>query len=317
MADKPVKLKNDYERMVPEFHNNSLVYAEHLTRYMCARQITKDRIVLDIASGSGYGSKLLADGAKHVYGVDNDKTAVAYAKQKYDAENITYIEGNAESIPLENSTMDVVVTFETIEHVRDYTKFVEEIKRVLKPNGLLLVSTPNDLEFAEGNHFHLHEFKYKELVILLNKYFKNIDSYFQGTWKYVAVADQKILGTDGEITVPTLNLSPKDPDKYLYFYLICSNRAITEKIEPLAALGEHYSDRQLLAERLSLDKEHENHVAKLENYLEVANQQALRMQKERDELINEIKKITNSKSYLFAKKLSRASRMLKDSKKND
>ena len=239
------ELVNDYERMVPEFHKDNLIYAEHITRYMAAKPLMKNKVVLDIASGSGYGTKMLAETAKYVYGVDVNEAAIQYARKNYSEKNIEYLIGDGESIPLEDNSVDVVITFETIEHIKNYKKFLMEIERVLKPDGLAIVSTPNDLEFAEGNHFHLHEFKYNELILLLKKHFKNIDTYFQSTWKYVSIGTEEQLSehTDGV----TLNLTKKKRDQHLYFYLLASNRKIKEKIEHIAALGEHYSDRQLHA----------------------------------------------------------------------
>lgn len=239
-------LENDYERMVPEFHKGTLTYAEHLTRYSCALEVVKDKVVLDIASGSGYGTKMLASTAKKVYGVDVNEVAINYAKKHYGSKNIEYKVGDGESIPLPDNSVDVVITFETIEHIRDYEKFVAEVSRVLKPEGLTIVSTPNDLEFAEGNHFHLHEFEYDELTGLLKKHFKNIAPYFQATWKYVAVGTEEAFSKEGEVKISLTNLAPLGRDKYLYFYLLCSNRKITETITPTAAIGEHYSDRQLV-----------------------------------------------------------------------
>jgi ubiquinone/menaquinone biosynthesis C-methylase UbiE len=257
-------LENDYERMVPEFHKRTLTYAEHITRYSSALDIVKGKVVLDIASGSGYGTKMLADVAKKVYGVDVNEVAVNYARKHYGRNNLEYKVGDGESIPLDDNSVDVVVTFETIEHIKDYTQFVKEIKRVLKPDGLAIVSTPNDLEFAEGNHFHLHEFEYNELVSLLKKDFKNIDSYYQATWKYVAVGKEEDFAKEGELAVPLTNLAPLKKDKYLYFYLLCSNRAITETVKPVAALGEHYSDRQLVKQVSDFNDEIASYKAKIE-----------------------------------------------------
>jgi ubiquinone/menaquinone biosynthesis C-methylase UbiE len=236
-------LVNDYERMVPEFHKDKLIYAEHATRYIAAKQIVSGKTVLDIASGSGYGTQMLAETAKFIYGVDINENAIGYAQEHFGGKNIEYRLGDGESIPLDDDSVDVVVTFETIEHIKNYKKFLDEVRRILKPDGLLLVSTPNDVEFAEGNHFHLHEFKYDELVKLLKQYYKNIDSYFQSTWKYVAVGSEDDLGNDTATKV--LNLTKKTRDQHLYFYLLCSNREITETVEYTAAVGEHYSDREL------------------------------------------------------------------------
>lgn len=250
------KLENDYERMVPEFHKNKLIYAEHVTRYLAAQSITKGKIVLDIASGSGYGTKLLSESAQFVYGVDINETAINYSKKNYSAKNIEYLTGDGESIPLDDNSVDVVVTFETIEHIKDYKKFMTEVSRVLKDDGLAIISTPNDIEFSEGNHFHLHEFEYEELVSLVKQHFKNVDSYFQSTWKHVAIGSEKELSTD--INSKTLNLTKKALNQHLYFYLVCSNRKIIEKVEYVAALGEHYSDRQLQEQQLNYESKINN-----------------------------------------------------------
>ncbi len=238
--------------MIPEFHNDKLIYAEHVTRYMAAKPAITNKVVLDIASGSGYGTKMLAESAAFVYGVDVNETAINYSKKHYAAQNIKYLVGDGESIPLKDDSVDVVVTFETIEHIKDYRKFLDEVNRVLRPDGLLIVSTPNDTEFAEGNHFHLHEFTYDELVNLLKKHYKNIDAYFQSTWKYVAIGTEKDL--DQAINTTVLNLTKKVRDEHLYFYLLCSNRKISETVEYIGAVGEHYSDRQLQKKDLEYEK---------------------------------------------------------------
>ena len=311
-----MKLKNDYERMVPEFHKGTLMYAEHITRYLCAQQLVQGKSVLDIASGSGYGTKILAKKAKIAYGVDIDKNSIEYARENYNAKNIEYIAGDGGAIPLPDDSVDVVVTFETIEHIKDYERFIREIKRVLKPDGLAIISTPNDLEFAEGNHFHLHEFQYDELVRLVKKDFKNVDSYFQATWKYVAIGSKESLESEGSMSIPTLNLAPKKPHQHLYFYLLCSNRKITETVEPIAALGEHYSDREIIAERANVKdqiEEAEKQIKNLEAYLEKANHQSLVMQKMRDELNEEITKIRASRGYKISERLGN---IKKGAKKN-
>lgn len=243
MINKKTKLVDDYERMVPEFHKDKLIYAEHISRYLAAVPIVSNKVVLDVASGSGYGTKILSDSAKFVYGVDINKVAVNYSRENYGAKNIEFLVGDGESIPIDSETIDVVVTFETIEHIKDYKKFLKELVRVLKPDGIAIISTPNDLEFSEGNHFHLHEFQYEELTNLLKEYFKNLTPYFQSTWKYVAVGSEKDLSSNIETTI--LNLTKKNRDQHLYFYMLASNRTITEEVKLTAALGEHYSDRLL------------------------------------------------------------------------
>jgi ubiquinone/menaquinone biosynthesis C-methylase UbiE len=290
-------LEDTGERMIPEFHKGGstwgLVYAEHFTRYYCAQDLVKGKVVLDIACGSGYGTQLLAKGAKKVYGVDVSRDAVEYARKKFPAKNVEYLTGDATKIPLDDNSVDVVVTFETIEHIKDYHRFLTEVKRVLKDDGLAIISTPNDTEFAEGNHFHVHEFTYKELIREVKKYFKNIDSYFQATWKYVAIGSDKFMQQEGLISTPTLGLAPLQPDQYLYFYLLCSNRAIKEKVDSIAALGGHYSDRSNIAAETA-----------------ARNRQKAAEQKLK-ELKTEIFNIKNSQAYRFAKKLAKVKKILK------
>jgi 2-polyprenyl-3-methyl-5-hydroxy-6-metoxy-1,4-benzoquinol methylase len=223
--------------MVPEFHRGVLMYAEHITRYESAIPLIKNKTVLDIASGSGYGSHMMAGHAKHVIGVDLDNDAIDYAKKTFALNNLEFKQGSGTSIPLEADTVDVVVTFETIEHIEDYAHFMSEISRVLKPDGVAIISTPNDVEFPEGAHFHVHEFEYAELLALVKKNFKNIDQYFQATWRYVAVGDEAFFKEEWDKPLRTLNLAPINRDKYLYFYLVCSNKEITTKLEPLGATG--------------------------------------------------------------------------------
>ncbi len=298
MTTKKATLENDYERMVPEFHKDRLIYSEHVTRYLAAKPIIKNKIVLDIASGSGYGTKILAESAKFVYGVDVNEVAINYSRKNYGGKNIEYLVGDGESIPLDDNSVDVVVTFETIEHIKDYRKFLDEVNRVLKTDGLLVISTPNDVEFAEGNHFHLHEFKYDELVTLLRKYYKNIDSYFQSTWKYVAIGTENELSHDTNGTV--LNLTKKVRDQHLYFYFLCSNRKIAEKVSHIAAIGEHYSDRQLQTKDMSYEERLSNSSIEIEKLNDNLVETRDRLVETRDRLVGsevELSSIKQSKAY--------------------
>ncbi len=243
---KDKSIEEHGERMIPAYHKGFIVYGEHVTRYESVAHLLKGKVVLDIASGSGYGSYLLAEQAKKVYGVDVDEESVRYAKKNYGRFNIEYLQGNAETIPLGDNSVDVVVTFETIEHVKNYQKFLQEIKRVLKPDGFAIVSTPNDTEFPEGNHFHLHEFKEKELDRLLKQYFKNVEFSYQYTWLFAGLLRKGRAEKEWDEKFDTQNLSLLNSGKALYFMVICSDKPISNlKIRELGALSEHYSARQV------------------------------------------------------------------------
>lgn len=244
------------ERLIPEVHQGLIGNAEHLTRYLAALEVVRGKVVLDIASGAGYGSFELAKAAERVFGVDISPEAVAYAQQKYPAANLEFLVGAGTAIPLPDDAVDVVVTFETIEHIEDYRGFLTELRRVLRPGGLAIVSTPNDLEYEENNHFHLHEFVHDELRQELLPHFPYIEEYFQATWKYVALDRLDALGQ--ESVRRTVNLAPIQPEQLRYFYFLCSDAPITATIAPVAALGEHYSERaeiQSELERASVERE--------------------------------------------------------------
>ncbi len=293
------KLGKTGERMVPDLHKGSLIYAEHMIRYRAAQKLVAGKVVLDIASGSGYGTHLLAQSAKKVYGVDVDKESVDYSAKKYGGKNIEFMVGDGESIPLKDASVDVVITFETIEHIKDYEKFMDEVSRVLKPDGLAIVSTPNDLEFAEGNHYHLHEFTEDELTKMVSKRFKNVDSFYQATWKYVAIGSKPQL-TEDELALSVANYAPPKPSEYLYFYLLCSNRKITETIDSMAAAGEHYSDRYYIG----LAMQQEQNIADYKTVvseLQAENQQLTAKLLHAEAGLSAIKQ---SKAYRVAHKLS-------------
>ncbi|WP_051691688.1 class I SAM-dependent methyltransferase [Pedobacter borealis] len=164
------------ERLVTYVENYTMV--EHLHRYSMLINLVKDKIVLDIASGEGYGSHLLSNTASFVYGVDIDNESVKHANAKYAKKNLTYRQGSASQIPIENFTIDVVVSFETLEHHDQHEEMLTEIKRILKPGGLLIMSTPEKV-IPENNPFHVKELTNAEFQDLIARHFKNVSLYFQ------------------------------------------------------------------------------------------------------------------------------------------
>jgi len=150
---------------------NSEVAVEHLHRYAVVLQLTKNKTVLDIASGEGYGSNLIAGIAKEVVGVDISKDAVGRSNNKYKKDNLKFIEGSTSEIPLPDNHFDLVVSFETIEHHDKHDEMLSEIKRVLKPDGLLVISSPDKKYYTDKRNFHnkyhmkeLYENEFKELI---------------------------------------------------------------------------------------------------------------------------------------------------------
>lgn len=157
------------------------VSIEHLHRYAMAMELAKNKIVLDIASGEGYGSNLVAQYANKVIGVDISNDAIERARKKYKSSNLEFRHGSTSNIPAENNSCDFVISFETIEHHNEHDLMMAEIKRVLKPNGKLLISTPEKKLYSDAtnhkNKFHVKELYFDEFKSLISNYF-NYSSYF-------------------------------------------------------------------------------------------------------------------------------------------
>jgi len=134
------------ERVIPEEENlfYHLSYLTHCMEYESAGKLIEPYMtVVDCACGVGYGSNYLGKLAKKVIGIDISKDAIAYAREKYQADNLLFIIGDARQIQMENNTIDIFVAIETLEHFKYADKFVHEIYRVLKPGGSLFLSTPD------------------------------------------------------------------------------------------------------------------------------------------------------------------------------
>jgi SAM-dependent methyltransferase len=154
------------------------IESEHLHRYFLARSLCCGKDVLDIASGEGYGTALLAQTAATAIGVELDTTSIEYASHTYRATNLRYIQGDATRIPLEDESVDAVVSFETIEHFLEHEIFLKEIRRVLRPSGFLIISTPdNDTYSGLGtppNQFHRRELTKTEFLDELYAEFQKV-----------------------------------------------------------------------------------------------------------------------------------------------
>ncbi|MEA9598533.1 methyltransferase domain-containing protein [Polynucleobacter sp. AP-Sanab-80-C2] len=170
------------ERFVPGIVVGD-IELEHLHRYALVCKLATGKRVLDIASGEGYGSSMLADYAHDVVGVDISKKAIQHAKKKYTALNLRFLEASCVDIPLPDASVDMVVSFETIEHHAEHDAMLLEIKRVLVPGGLLIISCPDKLEYSDKpgyiNQFHVKELYRAEFCHLLSRYFSQHHLYGQ------------------------------------------------------------------------------------------------------------------------------------------
>lgn len=208
------------------------VEIEHLHRYFLARHLCRGMDVLDIASGEGYGSALLAQTARSVIAIELNQSAVEHAAHSYQRDNLSYKKGDARQIDLPDSSMDCVISFETIEHFYEHEQFCAEVHRVLRPDGIFVVSSPDKDIYSPANGptnpYHVKELTKGEFHKLLSKYFATICMMAQRAMiGSVIVADHR-PGTPTE----TLTFERRVDDRFevshglsrsQYVIAVCSN----------------------------------------------------------------------------------------------
>lgn len=158
------------ERTVPGVAEENYWFRRHEVVYRRLAGHCAGRDVLEAGCGEGYGADLIAGVANSVIGLDYDELTVAHVRACYP--RVDMRQGNLAELPLSNDSVDVVVNFQVIEHLWDQPQFVAECRRVLRPGGLLLMSTPNRITFSPGrdtpvNPFHTRELNAFELSELL------------------------------------------------------------------------------------------------------------------------------------------------------
>ena len=222
------------ERFHPDLAGE--MWAEHWHRYHFVLPLVAGKTVLDVASGEGYGSALMAAVAVDVSGLDVSSAAVehactAYAKQQ----NLRFTQGGCAKLPFDDDAFDVVVSFETLEHIHEQNEFVAEVKRVLKPTGLLILSSPNRAEYSDArgysNEFHVKELYRAQLRKLLGERFKHMRWFSQRNAFVSMIVPDTGEGAivAGTICGETLTVSKASPDTLaadlpaLYFVVVAGN----------------------------------------------------------------------------------------------
>ncbi len=181
-----IRLEWTGERIIPKLMKpmNGMLL-EHIARYYFAIPYIKGR-VLDIACGTGYGCHMVAKDRKRevheIVGVDVDQETILYANREYNHQKVTYIQGDAldPELPEKLGLFDTILSFETIEHVQNDQLFMDNLYRMLKPGGMLILSSP----FGRGRGmptsepFHVHQLTPKEFEELFT-HFSSMEMYYQ------------------------------------------------------------------------------------------------------------------------------------------
>jgi len=230
------------ERLTASIHGQ--VEIEHYHRYLFSRGFCRERDVLDVASGEGYGAAQLAQVARHVVGVDFAGATVRNAAVNFPRPNLCFVQGDARSLPLSDAAVDVVTSFETIEHFDRQDEFVAEVRRVLRPDGCFIVSTPDREIYsppgAPPNPFHVREFDRTEFLDILHRHFR-----------YVSLIRQRPILASGIIPEEPASISPlifDRTDERTFSsdialpkapYLIAIASELAPRLAPISLLIEH------------------------------------------------------------------------------
>lgn len=164
----------------PASRRESPWWGVHAARYLFAQPLVEQRRILDVACGTGYGLALLADRGRSVVGADADFDALRTARTSGAIGSATVVRSDACHLPFGDASWDAVTSFETIEHLHDRRAFVEEIRRVLAPGGVCVMSTPNanytqPVDGVPRNPFHVHEYHPAEFASELRRRFAQVE----------------------------------------------------------------------------------------------------------------------------------------------
>jgi ubiquinone/menaquinone biosynthesis C-methylase UbiE len=238
----------------------------HLARYEFAAGFCKGKVLLDIACGSGYGSRYLFDkGARIVVGGDISAEAVEAARSFYRRQGVEYLLLDATKLPFADDSFEAIISMETIEHLKQYQDYLSECKRVLKEGGLFICSTPNKghgiPEIKEFSPYHVHEFQIEEFQNLLSQFFTEIQLYGQDYWHKMEMIKWRIRLNIEKLVKPFISPFPRIYQiirffdrryvlkvHYTQFSQITDlDRILYEKLKPFPLLGSSLIPKTVIA----------------------------------------------------------------------
>jgi 2-polyprenyl-3-methyl-5-hydroxy-6-metoxy-1,4-benzoquinol methylase len=235
------------ERYVPDRHVGTSVEIEHQARYRWAATLAEGEEVLDAGCGTGWGTAVLArGGAARVVGVDVSEIAVKHGQ--HDLGDLAELRvGDLCALDLPDTSFDLVVCFEAIEHLDDPSSALDHLRRVLRPGGLLLVSTPVKGIYPEGNPFHLNEYEPGELEAALRRRFAHVRADRQRTQAATLLCDDATMATanvERRLDLEVRKTDGVEPGRELYT-VVCASDSVLPPPPRVAVLGEALDHRGL------------------------------------------------------------------------
>ncbi len=216
------------ERFLPECSGE--IWYEHWHRYALARQLSQHCTVLDVACGEGYGAAMVAKTAYKVVGVDLSADVIQHAKNNYGHHtNLQFVTASCECLPFSDASFDFAISFETIEHIEQQKEFISELARVLRPDGMLILSSPNKRLYSDAhdyhNEFHVRELYRNELEELLHVTFPHIFWLGQKLLFHSAIWPENQACATAEYLVndnQQVTLASQPSIEPMYYIAVCS-----------------------------------------------------------------------------------------------
>ena len=215
------------ERFTPECVRE--IWYEHMHRYAMSAAWCKGKRVLDAACGEGYGSALLASSASSVEGVDISDQAVSHAQKRYGGlKNLRFRVADCTSLPFDDDEFDRVVSFETLEHLESQEQLLSEFRRVLKPKGFLILSSPDKAVYTDQmgtvNEFHVKELYRHELEDMIGRSFPAFRLLGQKLMFHSAIwslGDVSQVSLD-QVSANTVRRAEQITQAPMYFIALCA-----------------------------------------------------------------------------------------------
>lgn len=283
------------ERVVPGLVDPDLLN-EHLARYRLAARFAEGKTVLDAGCGSGYGMSAF-DHASWAVGIDVSADAVAYARREYARPGVQFLQASCDAIPFRDESFGLATAFEVIEHLERWEELLSEARRVLRPEGILLVSTPNKAYYAETraaagpNPYHVHEFEYGEFEAALRDVFPHVHLWAQNHSE--AITFLPLSCAPGDFDSP----GEAAPEQAHFFLAACSRSPIP------AARAFAWS-----AKSGNVLREREHHIVLLEKDLDETVQEKATLQRDHENVLDELRQHNE-----WAAKLDSELRIARDS----